>query len=241
MAFKPVGLRTPRSMGFGAALVACASIALAGHAIARIGPCKGSVDGSDKVMLLEAARRVFPPNAEPVVSNACGTIKGKSAEVATQRIPDGPTATHWWVTYCGRDEGDWSCIHPGMMREIEQRLVVDGIPRRVAMTLDADASVEQAKSLVSRAIHQYANPDSKLPYCGGIKDPAPRWRLWQAQHPLPDEDTVIPVTVTPQVTRGLVLFDNIIQPDNIKIEIQVTMDGGIPTDTSLPCYAAMGQ
>lgn len=108
------------------------------------------------------------------------------------------------------------------------------------MTLDADTPVEQAKSLVSRAIHQYANPDSKLPYCGGINEPESRWRLLQERYPLSEGDTLIPVTVTPQVTRGLVLFDHVVE-DEVKIEIQLPIDGGIPADTFLPCYVAMGQ
>ena len=58
------------------------------HAIARIGKCSmGSLTSTEKSLLLEAARRVLPPQSEPVVSNLCSTT---SAEITTQKIPDQP-------------------------------------------------------------------------------------------------------------------------------------------------------
>ena len=241
MAFNSFGLRARCSTALVAVPVACAFVGFAGPVVARIGPCKGSVEGADESHLLDAARRVFPPDTEAVVTNACHMGRGLSAEVATRKVPDSPNSTHWWVTHCGREDGDWTCIRRGMMRETEQRLIVDGIPRRVAITLEGDTPIEAPKSLVIRAIHLFTDPDSQPPFCGRINAPPSRWRSLQKEHPLPDRDTVIPVTVAPQVTRGLVLFDNVIQPDEIKIEIQLPSDAATPADAYLPCYAAMGQ
>jgi hypothetical protein len=242
MAFKlPFGVAERYSIGVGAVLVICAVIGLAtpGSAIARIGKCKGSITGADESRLLEAARNVLPPNTEPVVANVCPMAKGMSAEITTLRIPDNPGTTHWWVTSCMREDREWMCGPVEFEREIEQRLVVDGIERHVAITIDKDTPLESAKSLVTRAIRLYADPASQVPYCGGIVESESRWRLLREHHPLPNGEARIPVAVTQQVTMGIVLFNEVIQPDDVKIRIQVRIEGPNSANMVLPCYGAI--
>jgi hypothetical protein len=233
-----VQLSLSERCSFGALVVAWVLMAAAApnHAVASIGKCTGgSITRAEENLLLEAARSVLPPRIEPVVSNLCVVSNRVVAEITTRRIPDSPTTTHWWVTNCGREDGEWMCIRPFMKREIEQRLVVDGTPRRVAMTIDKDTPLEEAKSLVIRAIHQYANP--QLPYCGVIDESTARWQLLRQHHPLPEGETRIPVEVLPMGVMGIVVFDDVVQPEDAKIRIQLQISGPFgPAPITLPCH-----
>jgi hypothetical protein len=212
-------------------------IAAPDYAVARIGKCKGgSLSIADEKLLVEAASRVLPPDIKPVVSNVCGSA---SAEITTQKVPEGRGVTHWWTTSCHREVYDWICAPAGLEKEVEQRLIIDGIERRVAISIDENTPLDLAKSLVTRALRLYADQKSSIPFCGGINEAESRWSMLRESHPLPQDQGLIPVTVRQRVTMGFVLFDDIIRSDDVKIEIQLPIPGHSPPNMVLPCYEAM--
>jgi hypothetical protein len=191
-------------------------------AFARIGKCKvGSLTPAEESLLLATASDILPPHSEPVVSNLCGST---SAEITTQKIAARHGVSHWWVANCRRDSGEWDCDPIGM-QEIEKRLNIHGIPRQIAITFDDGTVPEAVESLATRALSMYADPGSELPFCGGIKDPGNRWTTLRKQHPLQDGTVHVHVTAQPYADLGSVLLDEVIQPDDVKIEIKLPIVG----------------
>jgi hypothetical protein len=209
-------------------------------AVARIGRCFASpLAPADESLLIEAARRVLPSGIEPVVSGACVMPNTASAEITTQKFLDHPGVTHWWDASCQRDARDWICLRPELEQEVEQRLIVDGITRRVVISIDAATELRSAESLAIRALGIYANENWVLPYCGGLKGGEPRWQIERKKHPLPQGEDIIHVTVRAPPTIGTVLIDNIIQPDDFKFEIWLQAVGPDKHDPWYPCWMAM--
>ena len=191
-------------------------------AIARIGKCTiGSLTPAEQSMLLASAAQHLPAHAVPVVSNLCGST---SAEVTTQKIADRPGLSHWWVANCRRDAREWIC-DPIQFQEIEKRLLIRGIERQAAITFDQGTVPEAVQSVAARALSIYADPGSQLPYCGGIPDPANRWTTLRKLHPLQDGHVRVHVTAQQYAASGSVLIDEVIQPDDIKVEIKLPIIG----------------
>jgi hypothetical protein len=206
------------------------------HAIARIGKCSmGSLTSTEKSLLLEAARRVLPPQSEPAVSNLCGTT---SAEITTQKIPDKPGLRHWWVAACRRESREWVC-DPARFQEMERLLRIRGEERQVAITIQENNTViESALSLATKALTLYADPRSQLPYCGSTNEPA-RWQTLREQHPLPRGAIGVHVTAQQYATMGFVLLDEIMQPDDIQIRIDLPILESDRQGSGYPCWMAM--
>jgi hypothetical protein len=84
---------------------------------------------------------------------------------------------------------------------------------------------EAVESVATRALSIYADPGSQLPFCGGIQDPGNRWTTLRKEHPLQDGKVRVHVTAQQYADLGSVLLDDVIQPDDIKIEIQLPIVG----------------
>jgi hypothetical protein len=200
----------------------------------------------DDEQVIAAARRILPPDLEPAISNRCLLRDNASAEIVTEKVLDHPGVKHWWVTNCHRDSRDWAC-YPGVLeQEVEERLMIDGLERHVEITIDSGTALALARSLVIRALGIYDDPVWILPYCGGIKGEESRWQLVRKQHPLPSGEDRIHVTVrAPPVieslppTIGSVLFDDVIQPEDFKFEIQLKTPNVDKHDPWYPCWMAM--
>jgi hypothetical protein len=206
------------------------------HAIARIGKCSmGSLNPAGERLLLEAARRVLPPQSEPSVSNLCGST---SAEITTQKIPDQPGLSHWWVAACRRESREWVC-DPVRFQEMERPLRIGGEERQVAITiLENNTVIESALSLATKALNLYADPRSQLPHCGIANEPA-RWRTLREQLPLPRGTIGVHVTAQQYAKTGFVLLDEIIQPDDIQIRIDLAILESDRPGSGYPCWMAM--
>jgi hypothetical protein len=184
---------------------------------------------------LEDARRVLPPQSEPVVSNLCGTT---SAEITTQRIRDQPDLRHWWVASCRRESREWVC-DPARFQEMERLLRIHGEEWKVAITIqEKNTVIESVLSLTTKALTLYADPQSRLPYCGGANEPA-RWQTLREQHPLPKRAIGVHVTAQQYATTGFVLLDEIMQPDGIQIRIDLPILESDSPGSGYPCWMAM--
>ena len=215
-------------------------------AAAHVGKCNSpSLLPGDDERVIVAARRILPPDLEPVISNRCLLPDKAFAEITTRKVSDDPGVRHWWVANCHRESRGWGCDEAQFEQEFEQRLMVDGIERHVAMTIDSGTELQSAQSLVKRALRLYADPDWILPYCGGSKGGESRWQMERKQHPLPSGKS-IRVTVRsppfiPSVppTIGSVLFDEVIQPDDFKFKLQLLGLGPDKQDPWYPCWEPM--
>ena len=224
-----VKLKTPALRVLAWAATAAAFLVLAAplDAIARIGKCAmGSLTPAEQSLVLASAAQHLPADAVPVVSNLCGST---SAEVTTQKIVDRPGLSHWWVAHCRRETREWIC-HPIQFQEVEKRLLIRGIPRQAAITFDEGTVPEAVQSIATRALTIYADPESQLPYCGGIQDPGNRWVTLRTSHPLPSGHVRVQVTAQQYALTGSVLLDEVIQPDDIKIEIKLPIIGSDKQD-----------
>jgi hypothetical protein len=191
-------------------------------AFARIGKCKaGSLAPAEESLLLATASRILPKHADLVVSNLCGST---SAEITTQKIADRSGGNHWWVANCRRDSVEWVCDRI-QFQEVEKRLIIRGTPLQVAMTFDEGTVPEAVESVATRALTIYADPGSQLPFCGGIQDPGDRWTTLRKQHPLQEGKMRVHITAQPYAALGSVLLDEVIQPDDVKIEIELPIVG----------------
>jgi hypothetical protein len=197
-------------------------VAAPNDAIARIGKCTmGSLTPAEQSLLLATAVQHLPAHAVPVVSNLCGST---SAEVTTQKIVDRPGVSHWWVANCRRETREWIC-DPIQFQEVEERLLIRGIQRQAAITFDEGTVPEAVQSVATRALSIYADPGSQLPYCGGIQDPGNRWTTLRKAHPLQEGHVRVHVTAQQYADLGSVLLNEVIQPEDIKIEIKVPIIG----------------
>ncbi len=206
------------------AIVAWATVpVLAPHnAHARIGRCTtGSLSPTEESLLLATAGRILPPYAELTVSNLCGSML---AEITTQKIPDQPGGSHWWVADCRRDGLEWVCDRI-QFREVDKRLTIGGRPMQVAMTFDEGTVPEAVEPVATRALRLYADPDSQLPLCGGIKDRENRWSTLRKEHPLQGNNIRVHVIAPQYVNTGSILLDEVVQPDDFKIHIQLPIVG----------------
>jgi hypothetical protein len=207
-------------------------------ALARIGKCKaGSLAPAEESLLLATASRILPKYADLVVSNLCGSA---SAEITTQKIADRHGGSHWWVANCQRDSREWACDRIQFW-EVEQRLIIRGRPLQVAMTFDEGTVPEAVEPVATRALSMYADPDSQLPFCGGIKDPGNRWTTLRKEHPLQEDKVRVHVTAQPYAALGSVLLDEIIQPDEFKFKIQLPIVGPDKQDPRPQKKAIPGQ
>ena len=175
----------------------------------------GSLTPAEESLLLATASRRLPAHARLVVSNLCGST---SAQITTQKIADRPGVSHWWVVNCRRETRAWIC-DPIQFQEVEKRLLICGIQRQVAITFDEGTLPEAVQAVATRALSIYADPGSQLPYCGGIQDPGNRWTTLRKVHPLQEGIVRVHVTAQQYADSGSVLLDEVIQPDDIKIEI----------------------
>jgi hypothetical protein len=208
------------------------------RAFARIGKCTlGSLTPTEESLLLATASRILPKHADLVVSNLCGST---SAEITTQKIADRPGGSHWWVANCRRDSLKWVCDRI-QFQEVEKRLIIRGTPLQVAMTFDEGSVPEAVESVATRALSIYADPGSQLPFCGGIKDPGNRWTTLRKEHPLQEGKVRVHVTAQPYVDVGSVLLDEVIQPDDVKIEIKLPIIGPDKQDPRPQGEAISGQ
>jgi len=192
----------------------------------------------DEERVTVAARRILPPNVEPVVSRRCVLQNRAYAEITTAKVPDGPGTTHWWVADCHRELGDWICNPAQFMREIVQRLVINGKALEVSITMDSGTPIEAAQSIVTRALELYLSPSSTLPYCGGLEGGESRWRGLRVLKLLPSGEARIPVVVQQFVKTAVVLFDEIIRPDDMKIQLQFPI-GSENQDSTRACWSPM--
>jgi hypothetical protein len=234
-------VKTIRRIGviFVASALLVAAVFVPRDAAAHIGKCNSpALLPGDEEEVIAAAHRILPPNVEPVLSRRCVLQNGANAQITTAKVPDRPGTTHWWVANCHRELGEWTCDPPALKQEVERRLVIDGIARQVAITIDKGTPVEAAESLVTRALGIYLSPGSVLPYCGGMKDGESRWRTLREHQPLPTGEARIPVVVQQWAVTAVVLFDEVIQPDDMKIEMQFPI-GHDKQDSSVPCWNPM--
>lgn len=207
-------------------------------AIARIGKCTmGSLTPAEQSLLLATAAQHLPADAVPVVSNLCGST---SAEVTTQKIADRPGLSHWWVANCRRETREWICDRI-QFKEVEKRLLIRGIERQASITFDEGTVPEAVQSVAARALSIYTDPESQLPYCGGIQDLANRWTTLRKLHPLQDGHVRVHVTAQQYAASGSVLLDEVIQPDHIKIEIKLPIIGPDKQDPRSHREAVSGQ
>jgi hypothetical protein len=195
-------------------------------AAAHIGKCRSPalLPGDDEQVIV-AARRILPPDLEPIISNRCLVPDRAYAEIATHKVQDKPGVTHWWVASCHRQSRDWMCDPAEFEQEVEKRLIIRGTPLQVAITFDEGTVPEAVESVATRALSIYADPGARLPFCGGIQDPGNRWTTLRTEHPLEEGKVRVHVTAQPYVDLGSVLLDKVIQPDDIKIEIQLPIVG----------------
>jgi hypothetical protein len=228
-----------RVLAWGAAVSAFLVLVAAPHdAIARIGKCTmGSLTPAEESLLLATASRRLPAHAGLVVSNLCGST---SAEVTTQKISDRPGVSHWWVANCRRETREWIC-DPIQFQEVKRRLLIRGIQRQVAITFDEGTVPEAVQAVATRALSLYADPGSQLPYCGGIQDPGNRWTTLRKVHPLQEGNVRVHVTAQQYADLGSVLLDELIQPDDIKIEIKLPIIGPDKQDPRPHKEAASGR
>lgn len=206
-------------------------------AFAHVTPCRGgSLSEADRQRLLQTARDVLPPHTVPMISNLCGS---QYAEITTARQLDRPGASHWWVTSCTRDQGNWVC--PGVSRhqEIVVTLTVHGAPLQVAITIDESTTLEAAEALTTQALNLYADSQSSLSYCGGLPEGEARWGRLRHEHDL--LATTVPVLVTAPAysVLGKLRFQQIIQPDDVQIEIQIPLREPYTSNPRYPCWMAM--
>jgi hypothetical protein len=120
-------------------------------------------------------------------------------------------------------------------------LLIRGIQRQAAITFDEGTVPEAVPSIATRALTIYADPESQLPYCGGIQDPGNRWTTLRKAHPLPDGPVRVHVTAQQYALMGSVLLDDVIQPDDIKIEIKLPIIGPDKQDPRPHNEVASGQ
>jgi hypothetical protein len=135
-----------------------------------------------------------------------------------------PGLSHWWVANCRRETREWIC-DPIQYKEVEKRLLIRGTERQAAITFDEGTVPEAVQSVAALALSIYADPGSLLPYCGGIPDPANRWTTLRKLHPLQDGHVRVHVTAQQYAALGSVLIDEVIQPDDIKVEIKLPIIG----------------
>jgi hypothetical protein len=208
-------------------------------AVAHIGRCNSpSLLPGDEERVTAAARRILPPDIDPVVSNRCVLPNGAYAQISSAKVPDSAGVKHWWVADCHRELGDWSCDPAASKQEVERRLVIDGMARQVAITIDTGTPIDAAQSLVTRALGLYLSPGSILPYCGGLKDGESRWRSLREHQQLLSGEARFHVTVQQWVVTAVVLFDEVIQPDDMKIQMQFPI-GHEKQDSTAPCWNPM--
>jgi hypothetical protein len=220
-----------------AALVVFLAIAAPREAFAHISPCRGgSLPEADQQRLLQAARGVFPSHTVPVISNLCGS---QYAEITTAKQLDRPGASHWWVTSCARDQGHWVC--PGVSRHQETvvPLTVHGAPLQVAITIDESTPLEAAEALATQALDLYADSRSSLSYCGGLPGGEERWGRLRHEHDLLATTVPVQVTAPPYGVLGKLRFQQIIQPDDVQIEIQMPLREPYTSNPKYPCWIAM--
>jgi hypothetical protein len=234
------------AIGVAMSVLFAAAVVVPRAAVARIGPCRSAaLLAGDDERVIAAARRSLPRTLTPVISSRCLDQDRAYAQVTTQRVSDRTGVTHWWVADCHRDSRDWICAPPEFEKEIEQRVTIDGIERRVATTIDSGTALQSAQSLVTRALRMYVNPEWILPYCGGRKDGESRWQTVRKEHPLPSGKDHMRLTVRAPPAFGSVsvigsvLIDETIQPDDIKVEIQLQILGPDEHDSWYPCWMGM--
>ena len=104
-------------------------------------------------------------------------------------------------------------------------MLIRGTERQAAITFDEGTVPEAVQSVAALALSIYADPGSLLPYCGGIPDPANRWTTLRKLHPLQDGHVRVHVTAQQYAASGSVLIDEVIQPDDIKVEIKLPIIG----------------
>jgi len=228
-------------MGCALAGVGCGASRFSLHpyprgAFAHISPCRGgSLSEGDQQRLLQRARGVLPPHTVPVISNLCGS---QYAEITTAKQVDRPGASHWWVTSCTRDQDNWVC--PGVSRheEVVVPVTVHGARVQVAITIDESTTLAAAGAMATQALNLYADSRSLLPYCGGLPEGEARWGRLRHEHDL--LAGTVPVLVTPAYSvLGKLRFQQIIQPDDVQIEIQMPLREPYTSSPKYPCWIAM--
>jgi len=216
------------------ALLALALIAPRDAPAKPVGKCENpSLLRADEKRLIAMARRVLPSHSEPLVSGQCRRPDSAIALVATEKVSEGNGVTNWYVSSCSRDTRQWACDPAVFQQEIETRLVVGGISRRVKISFDGETSLEVAKSLTSQALAIYSNPAPSLAYCRGIKGQESRWRVFRESHPLPAESEQIHVTVAWERETESVWFGDLELPD----DIQIGIDFPFADDQSASCWS----
>jgi hypothetical protein len=218
-------------------LLLAASVTVPRDAAAKpIQPCENpSLLRADEKRLIAAARGVLPPDLQPIVSSPCRWPESAFALITTEKFSEESGVTHWWVSSCSRDTQRWTCRPARFAQEIDTRLVVGGISRRVKISFDGETSLEMARELAFQALTIYVKPAPPLPYCWGIQGQESRWRIFSDSHPLPTGDEGMHLTLRFEKETERVWLGDLVLPDDIQIEIDFPIaDGG----QSASCWSA---
>jgi hypothetical protein len=221
-------LRFTRRAALFVPLLLATSVTVPRDAAAKpIQPCENpSLLRADEKRVIAAARGVLPPDLQPIVSRPCRWPESAFALITTEKISDESGVAHWWVSSCYRDTRRWTCRPARFAQEIDTRLVVDGISRRVKVSFDGETSLEIARELAFQALTIYAKPAPPLPYCWGIQGQEPRWGVFLDSHPLPTGDEEMHLTLRFEKETERVWLGDLVLRDDIQIEIDFPIANG---------------
>jgi hypothetical protein len=193
--------------GLGICALILAVCVAPGIASAQVRRCDiRELQHDDEQRLIAKAKEGLPAGLEPFVAHPCRNPGSAGAEIITEHGKANDGVIHWWEIQCQRDASDWKCDPAEFKQFINERMVIDGRPRRVALSFGKDMTLIRAKSLSVQALRIYTDATSRLPECSsGDTD----WLHLRQSRPLPGRSNQIRVTITQNSDVGSIMLEDV--------------------------------
>jgi hypothetical protein len=132
--------------------------------------CAGDSLTREDIARVEAiARPALPAPAHLAVTYACWNPGHSRAEVTTLKLRTPEGAQQWWAVACQQNESTWRCDPPEFKQFIAVDLGVGDQSHAVELSFGRGIPVARARSLASRALSIYVDPESRVRDCGSIE------------------------------------------------------------------------